>query len=120
MPGTGDGHRELARRISAVAGADVRDLRATGAQHGWRHYAVTLASGREAFAKVSGTDTGPAFDAEARGLRWLAEAEGDGRDIPDPYGGDSSDFGTVLDLIEAAARRIAAQLTELLAGRAPA
>jgi low molecular weight protein-tyrosine phosphatase len=49
-----------------------------------------------------------------------AEAEGDGRDIPDPYGGDSSDFGTVLDLIEAAARHIAAQLTELLAGRAPA
>ena len=75
MPGTGDGHRELARRISAVAGADVRDLRAIGAQHGWRHYAVTLAGGREAFAKVSGTDTGPAFDAEARGLRWLAEAE---------------------------------------------
>ena len=49
-----------------------------------------------------------------------AEAEGDGLDIPDPYGGDSSDFGTVLDLIEAAARHIAAQLTELLAGRAPA
>ena len=48
------------------------------------------------------------------------EAEGDGLDIPDPYGGDSSDFGAVLDLIEAAARHIAAQLTELLAGRAPA
>ena len=49
-----------------------------------------------------------------------AEAEGEGRDVPDPYGGDSSDFGTVLDLIEAAARHIAAQLTELLTGRAPA
>ena len=47
-------------------------------------------------------------------------SEGDGLDIPDPYGGDSSDFGAVLDLIEAAARHIAAQLTELLAGRAPA
>ena len=45
-----------------------------GAQHGWGHYAVTLADGREAFAKVSGTDTRAAFDAEARGLRWLAEA----------------------------------------------
>ncbi len=48
------------------------------------------------------------------------EAEGDGLDVPDPYGGDSSDFGAVLDLIEAAARHIAAQLTELLAGHAPA
>jgi protein-tyrosine phosphatase len=50
----------------------------------------------------------------------VGEAEGDGLDIPDPYGGDSSDFGAVLDLIEAAARHIAAQVTELLAGRAPA
>ena len=54
-------------------------------------------------------------EAEGRG-----EGEGDGLDVPDPYGGDSSDFGAVLDLIEAAARHIAAQLTELLAGRAPA
>jgi protein-tyrosine phosphatase len=45
---------------------------------------------------------------------------GDVLDIPDPYGGDSSDFSAVLDLIVAAARHIAAQLTELLAGRAPA
>jgi len=48
------------------------------------------------------------------------QAEGDGLDVPDPYGGESSDFGTVLDLIEAAARHIAAELTELLAGRSPA
>ena len=57
---------------------------------------------------------------EAGGLPGQGEAEGDGLDVPDPYGGDSSDFGAVLDLIEAAARHIAAQLTELLAGRAPA
>jgi protein-tyrosine phosphatase len=47
-------------------------------------------------------------------------ALGDGPDIPDPYGGDSSDFSAVLDLVVAASRHIAAQLTELLAGRAPA
>ena len=46
--------------------------------------------------------------------------QGGGLDIPDPYGGDASDFSAVLDLIEAAARHITAQLTELLAGRAPA
>lgn len=50
----------------------------------------------------------------------LPSGEADGRDIPDPYGGDSGDFGAVLDLIEAASRRITAQLAELLAGRAPA
>lgn len=61
---------------------------------------------------------------EAGGLPGQGEAEGvaegDGLDVPDPYGGDPSDFGAVLDLIEAAARHIAAQLAELLAGRAPA
>jgi len=40
--------------------------------------------------------------------------------IRDGFLGDASDFGAVLDLIETAARTIAAQLTELLAGRAPA
>ena len=55
------------------------------------------------------------FPARAR-----PRTRADGLDIPDPYGGDASDFGAVLDLIEAAARHIAAQLTELLAGRAPA
>jgi len=44
----------------------------------------------------------------------------DGRDIPDPYGGDAGDFGAVLDLIETGARNIAARLAGLLAGRAPA
>ncbi len=41
-------------------------------------------------------------------------------DVPDPYGGDSAEFAAVLDLVETAARRIAARVTELLAGRAPA
>ena len=49
-----------------------------------------------------------------------AGAERDALDIPDPYGGDAGDFSAVLDLIETAARHIAAQLTGMLAGRAPA
>ena len=47
---------------------------AAGGQHGWQHIRVTLADGRKAFAKVSRADTGPALEAEARGLRWLADA----------------------------------------------
>ena len=50
----------------------------------------------------------------------LAPRAAGGLDIPDPYGGDASDFGAVLDLIEEAARHIAVRLTGLLAGRAPA
>ena len=65
---------ELRERIAAVAGSGVRDLRRAGSQHGWQHIRVTLADGRKAFAKVSSADTGPALEAEARGLRWLADA----------------------------------------------
>jgi len=64
----------LRERIAAVAGTGVRDLRRAGGQHGWQHIRVTLADGRKAFAKVSSADTGPALEAEARGLRWLADA----------------------------------------------
>jgi len=57
---------------------------------------------------------------EAGGLPGEDGPEGGAADIPDPYGGDASDFSAVLDLIETAARHIAAQLTGMLAGRAPA
>jgi low molecular weight protein-tyrosine phosphatase len=50
----------------------------------------------------------------------LVPRDAGGLDIPDPYGGESSDFSAVLDLIEEAARHIAGRLTGLLAGRAPA
>jgi fructosamine-3-kinase len=86
MARTEGGRTDLARRISGLAGADVRDLREAGAQHGVRHVRVTLAGGREAFAKVSGTDQGPAFEAEARGLRWLADAGG--APVPEVLGWD--------------------------------
>jgi fructosamine-3-kinase len=76
MARTDGGRADLARRISGLVGADVRDLREVGAQHGVRHVRVTLAGGREAFAKVSGAGQGPALEAEARGLRWLADAGG--------------------------------------------
>ena len=45
-----------------------------GAQHQWAHYQVTLADGRLAFAKAAREDLGGVFEAEARGLRWLADA----------------------------------------------
>jgi fructosamine-3-kinase len=65
---------ELARRLERVTGTAVRDIRAAGAQHQWAHYQVTLADGRLAFAKAARADQGGVFEAEARGLRWLADA----------------------------------------------
>jgi len=77
---------DLTARVGTLAGTPVRDLRAAGGQHGWQHFRVILADGRAAFAKVSGTGTRAAFDAEARGLRWLAAAHA--VPIPDVLGWD--------------------------------
>ena len=85
----------MAARLAALTGAAVRDLRPAGAQHGTQHYRATLTDGREVFAKLAAPSTlaapsalrqntsptepsnptspsGP-LNAEARGLRWLAE-----------------------------------------------
>ena len=45
-----------------------------GASTGWQHCRVTLATGERAFAKVAATGLDGVFEAEAAGLRWLAEA----------------------------------------------
>ncbi|MGA3153646.1 MAG: fructosamine kinase family protein [Streptosporangiaceae bacterium] len=64
-------------RLERLLGCAVRDVRNAGGQHGVRHYRLTLADGRAAFAKLAG-DGGEAaragFAAEASGLRWLAAA----------------------------------------------
>ena len=65
---------ELAQRLERITGTAVRDIRPAGAQHQWAHYQVTLADGRLAFAKAAREDLGGIFEAEARGLRWLADA----------------------------------------------
>ncbi len=66
-----------ARRVAGLTGLAVRDARVVGAQHGYQHLMVTLSGGQRAFAKVA-PENGPAvespFEAEANGLRWLAEA----------------------------------------------
>lgn len=72
MTGQADGR--VTRRLALLAGAGVGELRLTGARHNCSHYRATLADGRTVFAKVASGETGQVFGAEARGLRWLAEA----------------------------------------------
>jgi fructosamine-3-kinase len=59
-----------------------------GGQFGVRHCRATLADGRTVFAKIArpAAGTGPGFEAEARGLRWLGEAGAVG--VPEVIGWD--------------------------------
>ena len=79
---------ELARRLARITGTEVREVRPAGAQHQWAHYQVTLADGRLAFAKAAREDLGGVFEAEARGLRWLAEAHA--VPVPEVLGWDTA------------------------------
>jgi fructosamine-3-kinase len=74
-------------RLERLLGIQVRDCRVIGGQFGVRHCHATLADGREVFAKIAGGGAGdPGFGAEARGLRWLGEAEA--APVPDVIGWD--------------------------------
>jgi len=81
---------DVATRIGALLGVRVNDVRAAGAQHGYRHLTATLADGRAVFVKAApeGGDeaTATAFAAEANGLRWLADAGADAVPVPEVRG----------------------------------
>jgi len=63
-----------ARLVSAARSA-VTEWRQAGGGHGARHYLARLADGRQLFIKEATDQAGAAaLDAEATGLRWLAEA----------------------------------------------
>jgi fructosamine-3-kinase len=64
-------------RLERLLGTGVRECRDLGGQHGVLHCRATLADGRVVFAKIAGAGgagSSAGFEAEARGLRWLAEA----------------------------------------------
>ena len=73
-------------RLERLLGIQVRDCRVIGGQFGVRHCRATLADGRAVFAKIAGGGGDPGFRAEARGLRWLGEAEA--APVPDVIGWD--------------------------------
>jgi fructosamine-3-kinase len=74
-------------RLERLLGTQVRDCRVIGGQFGVRHCRATLADGRAVFAKIAGARAGDVrFAAEARGLRWLGEAQA--VPVPDVVGCD--------------------------------
>jgi fructosamine-3-kinase len=78
----------LAERLERITCTPVREVLPVGAQHQWSHYRVTLADGRVAFAKAARNDLGGVFEAEARGLRWLADAHA--VPVPEVLGWDAA------------------------------
>jgi fructosamine-3-kinase len=83
---------DVAARIGRLTGAAVREVQRLGGQHQWGHYRVVLTDGRSAFAKVAAARLSAGldgvFEAEARGLRWLADAEA--VPVPDVLGWDAT------------------------------
>jgi fructosamine-3-kinase len=78
----------LAQRLARLTGSEVTEAVPVGSQHAWTHYRVTLADGRAVFAKAARDDLGGLFEAEARGLRWLAEAHAVA--VPEVLGWDAA------------------------------
>ena len=75
-------------RLERLLGTGVRECRDLGGQHGVRHCRATLADGRVVFAKIAGARGSAGFGAEARGLRWLAEANA--APVPEVVGWDEA------------------------------
>jgi fructosamine-3-kinase len=80
--------RDARSQLERLLGTGVRACQAVGGQFGVRHCRATLADGRTVFAKIAhpAAGTGPGFEAEARGLRWLGEAGAVG--VPEVIGWD--------------------------------
>jgi fructosamine-3-kinase len=103
----------LAGRIAGLTGAAPAELIPAGSEHEWRNYRVTLADGRAAFVKAAGADLGGIFEAEARGLRWLADAHA--VPLPSVLGWDSRTLAVAWVPEQAADRQSAEQFGRDLA-----
>jgi fructosamine-3-kinase len=103
-------------RLERLLGAEVIQCRGTGGQHGVGHYRVTLAGGRVAFAKLGRVpaDDPVGFEAEARGLRWLAEAAA--VPVPEVLGWDEAALVISWVRAEAAGQKAAERFGRDLAG----
>lgn len=133
--GTGDWH--IGHPMDARARAELEQRGYDGSAHRARQIAGSWLTGRDLFLAMDrrnladlrrmavragvGPDRVRLF-GEAGGL--VPERDADGPaghlDVPDPYSGGADDFSAALELIQAGARRIAGELSVLLAGQAPA
>ena len=125
--GTGDWH--VGNRMDRRARAELARRGYDGAPHRARQVEpawlaqrdLVLAMDRHNLAdlrRMAGDD--PAERARIRMLRSFDPRSGPDAEVPDPYDGKTASFGMVLDLIQAAARGLAGQLSQALADGSPA
>jgi protein-tyrosine phosphatase len=124
--GTGDWH--TGHPMDRRARAELEQRGYDGSAHRARQIDDSWLPGRDLFLAMDRRNLADLRRMAARAgvpegrVRLFGEASGlgPGQDVPDPYGGDADDFSTALELIQAGSRQLAAQLTVLLAGHAPA
>ena len=125
--GTGDWHvgsrmDRRARAELASRGYDGAPHRARQVEPSWlKQRDLVLAMDRHNLAdlrRMAGDD--PDERARIRLLRSFDPGSDPDAEVPDPYDGKTASFGMVLDLIQAAARGLTAQLGQAPAGDRPA
>src|SRR5258708_26579665 len=107
---------ELSRRGYHGAGHRARQF-----EPSWfKRYDLVLAMDASNLARLR--RMAPDREAAERTVLFLSfdparAASGDDLEVPDPYNGGPEEYALVFDLVQPAARGLADQLTELLAGR---
>jgi protein-tyrosine phosphatase len=124
--GTGDWH--IGQPMDARARTELEQRGLEGSAHRARQIDASWLPGRDLFLAMDRRNLADLRRMAAQAgvpadrARLFGEASGlrSDPDIPDPYGGDAGDFSAALELIQAGARQLVAQLAVLLAGHAPA
>jgi protein-tyrosine phosphatase len=121
--GTGDWH--VGSRMDSRARAELASRGYDGTSHRARQVARSWLADRDLVLAMDGQNLAdlrrlagddPASRHRIRLLRSFDPRSGPDAEVPDPYYGENASFGTVLDLIEAAASGLADALGEALAG----
>ncbi len=121
--GTGDWH--VGSRMDSRARAELASRGYDGTSHRARQVARSWLADRDLVLAMDGQNLAdlrrmagddPAGRDRIRLLRSFDPRSGPDAEVPDPYYGEGASFGTVLDLIEAAAGGLADALGEALAG----
>jgi protein-tyrosine phosphatase len=119
--GTGDWH--VGSRMDSRARAELASRGYDGSSHRARQVTRSWLADRDLVLAMDGqnlADLRRMADGDPghriRLLRSFDPRSGPDAEVPDPYYGEGASFGTVLDLIEAAAGGLAGALGEALAG----
>jgi protein-tyrosine phosphatase len=116
--GTGDWH--VGHPMDRRARAELAHRGYDGSAHQARQFPASWLADRDLVLAMDASNLAdlralPGADpSRIRLFRSFDPAAGDDAEVPDPYYGEGASFGTVLDLVEAAARGLTAKLSAAL------